>query len=385
MQVKMISSLRSLDPKLWKAFESPDYPFLDYEFLVALEETQSIGLQSGWQTAYIALEDAEGLCAIHPTYVKSNSYGEYIFDWDWARFYAQNKTPYYPKLLSSIPFTPATGPRLLLRDTQDSLARQHTLVSSVLSLAKSSGMSSYHALFLEAPEAAIFEAQGCILRHSLQYHWHNQSYRDFADYLDSFIGKRRRDILRERRHVAEQGLEIQRLTGDELRPELGQIMEELYLSTIDKKEAIAYLQPGFFQTIFASMSDRILLVTAKDQGRVVAASLNLFKGQKLYGRYWGAIQHYPDLHFELCYYQTLEFAIERGLTLFEAGAQGEHKIQRGFLPKTILSAHHILDPRFAEPITRYIESEKEHVHGVMGALQKQNPFRSQAQQEHELS
>ncbi len=376
MRVTLIPSIRSLDPGLWKRFESPDYPFLDYEFLLALEETESIGLASGWQMAFLALESAEGLCAIHPSYVKSNSYGEYIFDWDWARFYSENQTPYYPKLLSALPFTPATGPRLLLSDATDALARRHTLVASALNLAQSSGMSSYHALFLEPDEASIFEARGCTLRHSLQYHWHNKQYRDFSDYLDSFLGKRRRDILRERRHVREQGLVIERLTGKDLKPELGQVMEDLYRTTIDKKEAIAYLQPGFFQKIFSSMSDRILLVTAKDEGRIVAASLNLFKGEKLYGRYWGALQHYPDLHFELCYYQTLEFAMERGLKVFEAGAQGEHKIQRGFLPKIILSAHKILDPRFEDPIARYIEAEKQHFRQAIASLQSQSPFRT---------
>lgn len=373
MRVKIISSLADISPEAWKRLSSPHYPFHDYAFLSALEATASIGAASGWQLAYFALEDELGLKAVHPCYVKAHSYGEYIFDWEWARFYARNQLPYYPKLLSALPFTPASGPRLLLR-SDAGVSERDMLIAAALDSARRSEMSSFHGLFLEEAEAKAFAAQGCLLRHSLQYHWHNAGYRDFQDYLDSFVGKRRRDITRERRRAQSHGLTIRQLTGAELSPELAAGMEELYRSTIDKKESFAYLQPGFFAEVFAKMSESILLVAAFEGETLVAAALNFWKGEKLYGRYWGTFHPYTDLHFELCYYQTLDFAIAKKMRIFEAGAQGEHKIQRGFLPQVVLSAHEIFDARLRAPIAAYIEAEKKQLAEAIAALQSLNPF-----------
>lgn len=372
--MRLYTSIAEIGRDRWALVESAHYPFNDYCFLHALEESLSISSGSGWRPLYFSIEDQHGLKAAHPAFVKSNSNGEYIFDWDWARFYQQNQVAYYPKLLSAIPFTPATGPRLLVRDSTDQSAKTDLLVAA-LDLAKRSGMSSYHALFLEPNEGELFRSQSCLQRHSIQFHWTNRSYRDFADFLEGFQSKRRRDIQRERRRVKDQGLHIERLSGTQLTPDLAAIMEELYLTTIDKKESTPYLQSGFFRIIFESMAESILLVVARDQGKIVAAALNFFKGVKLYGRYWGAYQHYPDLHFELCYYQTLEFAIEKGLSTFEAGAQGQHKIQRGFLPTVTLSAHQIFDPRFYDPIAQYIADEKVQVREAITTLERQSPFR----------
>lgn len=380
MHVKVYTSLTAIGPAAWDRLQSPHYPFNDYRFLSALEESESIGAASGWQLAYFALEDEQGIRAVHPSYVKAHSYGEYIFDWEWARFYTQNRVPYYPKLTSALPFTPASGPRFLCRLDAEGNDRA-VLLEAALATARRSEMSSYHALFLEEPEAELFVDHGCLLRHSLQYHWQNAGYRDFQDYLERFIGKRRRDIVRERRRAQSHGLSIQQLTGSALTPGLAASMEELYLSTIDKKDSFAYLRPGFFERLFAQLSANILLVGAFKGETLVAASLNLFKGEKLYGRYWGAVEPYPDLHFELCYYQTLDFAIVRNMRIFEAGAQGEHKIQRGFLPKIILSAHEIFDPRFRPALEAYVEAEKQHVAEAIQSLQSMNPFRDKEARE----
>ncbi len=374
MHVKILSSVEAIGRPSWEALRSPDYPFHHYAFLQALEKTGSVGPESGWQLAYLVLEDAEGVRAVHPSYVKAHSYGEYIFDWEWARFYSQNQRAYYPKLLSATPFTPATGTRLLLRADAETSDKE-LLIATALQTARNSNMSSYHALFLEEDEAKLYQEQGCMIRHSLQYHWRNGGYRDFNDYLEGFVGKRRRDIVRERKRAQSQGLDIRHLSGAELSEALAERMEELYLATIDKKESFAYLQPGFFKEIFASMGDSVLLVGAFAGETMVAAALNFFQGEKLYGRYWGAQEHYPDLHFELCYYQTLDFAIARKIKIFEAGAQGEHKIQRGFLPKIILSAHEIFDPRFRPAIAAYVEAEKQKLSEAIDSLGGLNPFR----------
>ncbi len=376
MQLKAYSSIRDIGPEAWRALECKTYPFHDYSFHEALEMTGSIGGESGWQPLYLTLHDEKGLAGAHVVYVKKHSYGEYIFDWDWARFYAQQGVPYYPKLVSALPFTPATGPRLLTRAGEPAATLGPALVQAALDVAAKMRMSSFHALFLDPSEVGIFTGSGVVERHSLQYHWHNQGYSTFDNYLEGFVGKRRRDIVRERRRAQGHGLVIERLSGSQLRAEHGEAMEELYLSTAEKKEAIPYLQAGFFRRVFETMADRILFVTARAGDRIIAGSLNFMKGDHLYGRYWGALASYPDLHFELCYYQTLDFAIEHKLSLFEAGAQGEHKIQRGFLPQVIRSAHRIFDPRLRPAIEHYIGEEQRVMAQAMEELGRQNPFKS---------
>lgn len=377
MHIRVVTSIQSIDPLAWRAVETFDFPFTDYAFLLALETSGSVSTETGWQPLYILAEDQRGIMGALCTYVKSHSYGEYIFDWEWARFYQQHGERYYPKLLAAVPFTPATGPRILLRADADKQWLRSQLIQSALQLAENSKMSSCHALFIAHEESDAFIGRGFALRHSFQYHWRNQGFRDFADYLDALLGKRRRDIARERLKAQSHGLTLECVNGSELTADHAAAMVKLYLNTTDKKSAIPYLHPSFFMHIFASMAPQIVLVCAKDQDEIVAASLNFYKGSKLFGRYWGSLRDYPDLHFELCYYQTIDFAIKNKLELFEAGAQGEHKIQRGFLPTVTLSAHKIFDPAFKAPIESYIHQEQQAIVQAMSDLSSRSPFKTQ--------
>lgn len=370
-----VRSVRDIGPAAWQALESPDFPFTDYAFLEALESSGSVGGESGWMPLYEGISDAQGLAALSFSYVKSHSYGEYIFDWEWARFYQRYQKPYYPKLLHAVPFTPATGPRFLLRPGAAAEPLREALIAASLDMAEKNHLSSVHSLFITDEEQSAYEQKGFAIRHSLQYHWRNQGYRDFRDYLDSFVGKRRRDIQRERQRVEASGLTIRHLTGTDLKPEHGDLMEELYLATAEKKEAIPYLREGFFRRVFQTMADRILLVIAEQDGKAVAGALNFFKGSSLFGRYWGSLADFQNLHFELCYYQTIDFAIARGLKLFEAGAQGEHKIQRGFRPSLTLSAHRILDPVFRAPIEKFVLDEQLMIREALRELDGKSPFK----------
>jgi predicted N-acyltransferase len=312
--------------------------------------------------------------------VKTDSYGEYIFDWEWARAYQQYGLSYYPKLVAAVPFTPATGPKLLLRPDVDVTTRDRVakaLLEAAEDLGTEYGVSSSHALFLPEHELDEFTKRGFAVRHSLQFHWRNQGYETFSEYLGALSGKRRRQILRERRQLEGEGLEILRLTGNALLPEHGTIMHRFYLATLDGKWGVPYLNRAFFDEVINTMKDRTLLVLARDHvNRPVAGALFFLKDTSLFGRYWGAAQQVRNLHFELCYYQAIDFAIERGFKLLEAGAQGEHKLARGFLPSLTYSAHKIRDPAFGRAIGEYIESEKEMLKGLMEEYTSHDPYKS---------
>ena len=374
LKLTILKSIRDIGREVWQTLESPDFPFNDYEFFAALEDSGSIGKGSGWQPLYLTAEEpGKGIVGLLYAFVKQHSYGEYIFDWQWANFYQSYGIDYYPKLLTAVPFTPATGPRILVAPNADANVVRVTLIQAALEISRQNDLSSFHALFIEEAEAPVFEAAGCSIRHSMQYHWHNQNYRDFQDFLDSMVGKRRRDITRERQRAQSHGLTIECLTGAALKPEHAVIMESLYQTTTDKKNAIAYLQSGFFEQVFKTMADRIVLVLASRGSQAVAGALNFQKGQKLYGRYWGGLEHYQDLHFELCYYQTIDYALRHGIQTFEAGAQGEHKIQRGFMPSLTYSAHKLFDHRLARPIEAFVLEEKAAIASTMLAMT--SPFK----------
>ncbi len=378
MQVELLPGIEHVDKAKWRALEPPDFPFFDFEFLYALERSGSIGDATGWSPVYLVCKDDTGrvlgaLCL----YLKTDSYGEYIFDWEWARAYQQHGLPYYPKLVAAVPFTPATGPKLLVHGPEAGRpAVTRVLLDAAQRLGDEHRVSSSHALFLPEEELDEFAERGFAVRHSLQFHWRNRSYGAFSDYLDALTSKRRRQVARERRQLADEGLEIERLTGEALSPEHAAVMYRFYLGTLDRKWGMPYLTGTFFAEVFRTMRDRILLVLARDgAGRPIAGALNFFKGQTLYGRYWGAAKGRRNLHFELCYYQAIEFAIERGLRLFEAGAQGEHKLARGFLPSLTYSAHEIRHPGFRRAIERYIAEEKDLLGENMAEYARSDPYK----------
>lgn len=384
MRVARISGIGQTDAEAWRELEPPDFPFFDLEFLEALERSGSVGPASGWSPAYLLCEDDAGgsILGALPVYLKTDSYGEYIFDWEWARAYREHGLRYYPKLVAAVPFTPATGPKLLvspgLEEEGGRRAVKRALLDGVRVLGDDLRVSSSHALFLPEDELGEFTDKGFAVRHSLQFHWRNRGYGSFDDYLGALTSKRRRQISRERRQLAEEGLIIERLTGDDLTPEHAAIMYRFYLSTLDRKWGSPYLTGAFFDEVFRTMKDRILLVLARDggTGRPVAGALNFYKGQALFGRYWGAFEDRRNLHFELCYYQEIEFAIECGLDLFEAGAQGEHKHARGFLPAITYSAHEIRHKSFRRAIERYIDEEKEWLAEAMEDYARHDPYKA---------
>ncbi len=376
MRVERVSSIRRVDEAEWRNLEPPDFPFFDYEFLLALENSRSVGRRSGWSPVYLICEDGGRILGALPLYLKTDSYGEYVFDWAWANAYHEHGMPYYPKLVSAVPFTPATGPKLLVRSGVDREQVASTLLDAAGDLADESGVSSSHALFLPERELDAFEERGFAIRHSLQFHWRNRGYDAFPDYLDAMTSKRRRQVARERRQL--EGVEIERLTGDDLRPEHAALMYGFYVDTYDRKWGSPYLTKSFFDEVFHTMRDRVMLSIARDEltRRPVAGSLFFHKEGALFGRYWGAIKDVRNLHFELCYYQGIEFAVERGMRLFEAGAQGEHKLARGFLPAVMYSAHDIRHPAFRRAIEHYIAEEREMISYELAEYMQHDPYKA---------
>ena len=375
---QVFHSLREVPPESWNRLIGDAFPFAEYDYLLALEEGQCVGIEPGWEPRYLTLWEGKQLQAACYLYRKTNSNGEYIFDWDWANAYQRYGQRYFPKLTSAVPFTPATGPKLLVAaDASNPRELQRQLLASALELAQQEGCSSLHFLFIPAEEREIYEAAGLLLRHSFQFHWQNQGYVSFEDFLSRLRSKRRKEILRERRQVQEQGLEVILLRGEEIEPKLCRVMYDFYLTTIDRKWAMPYLSYEFFQYIFTHFRDQLVLALARKQGRWVAGTINYHKGPHLFGRYWGCRQDFRSLHFELCYYRLIEYAIEQGVQRFEAGAQGAHKIQRGFLPNLTYSAHWIAHPAFHRAIGEFIEEEKRSIQNNVEENPELSPYRQE--------
>ncbi|MEK9761048.1 MAG: GNAT family N-acetyltransferase [Deltaproteobacteria bacterium] len=375
---QVFHSLREVSPESWNRLIGDAFPFAEYDYLLALEEGHCVGIEPGWEPRYLTLWEGKQLQAACYLYRKTNSNGEYIFDWDWANAYQRYGQRYFPKLTSAVPFTPATGPKLLVAaDASNPRELQQQLLASALELVRQEGCSSLHFLFIPAEEREIYEAAGLLLRHSFQFHWQNQGYGSFEDFLSRLRSKRRKEILRERRQVQEQGLEVILLRGEEIEPKLCRVMYDFYLTTIDRKWAMPYLSYEFFQYIFTHFRDQLVLALARKQGRWVAGTINYHKGPHLFGRYWGCRQDFRSLHFELCYYRLIEYAIEQGVQRFEAGAQGAHKIQRGFLPNLTYSAHWIAHPAFHRAIGEFIEEEKRSIQSNIEENPELSPYRQE--------
>ena len=375
---QVFHSLREVAPESWNRLIGDAFPFAEYDYLLALEEGHCVGIEPGWEPRYLTLWEGKQLQAACYLYRKTNSNGEYIFDWDWANAYQRYGQRYFPKLTSAVPFTPATGPKLLVSaDASNPREFQQQLLASALELVQQEGCSSLHFLFIPAEEREIYEAAGLLLRHSFQFHWQNQGYGSFEDFLSRLRSKRRKEILRERRQVQEQGLEVILLRGEEVEPKLCRVMYDFYLTTIDRKWAMPYLSYEFFQYIFTHFRDQLVLALARKQGRWVAGTINYHKGPHLFGRYWGCRQDFRSLHFELCYYRLIEYAIEQGVQRFEAGAQGAHKIQRGFLPNLTYSAHWIAHPAFHRAIGEFIEEEKRSIQSNIEDNPELSPYRQE--------
>ncbi|MBU9631094.1 GNAT family N-acetyltransferase [Burkholderia multivorans] len=377
----ILSSPAEVAADEWNALLARDAqptPFLRHEFLDALHVARCAVDETGWSPHFVTLTDARTgrLAAAAPVYAKQHSYGEYVFDWAWADAYQRNGLSYYPKLLCAVPFTPVQGTRLLAVDDD---ARRR-LAATLLAFAEQSDASSLHVLFPTGDEARLLESMGMMLREGVQFHWINDGYRHFDDFLATLEQKKRKNIRAERRKVHDAGVTFRRLTGERITDADWRFFTRCYRQTYREHYSSPYLNLDFFRAIGATMPENLLLVIAEADGQPIASALAVYRrgehgGGTLYGRYWGAIEHVPCLHFETAYYQLLEFCIEAGLDTFEGGAQGEHKLARGFLPTVTHSAHWLAHPAFADAVAHFLERETEHIHAYVDELREHDPFR----------
>ena len=376
MRFTIAQSLGEVDPAAWDACAGAANPFVGHAFLHALEASGSATTRTGWQPVHALVHDDHGtLQAAAPAYAKSHSWGEYVFDHGWADAYERAGGRYYPKLQVAVPFTPVPGPRLLLRPGAAEPARA-LLADGLVELARRHRLSSLHVTFCRAEEAEALRAQGFLVRRGLQYHWHNRGYVDFEAFMASLRSAKRKMIRRERRQVEEAGLEISCHHGPGLAEDALAAFYPFYLATVDKRWGQAYLTAEFFARLGRTMADRVVLFLARDRtGRTVAAALNLLGVDTLYGRIWGALDDFRFLHFELCYYRAIEFAIARGLATVEAGAQGTHKVQRGYAPVSTWSAHWIADPGLRRAVARFLDSEAVQIAAEAAELEAALPYR----------
>jgi hypothetical protein len=375
--VKVHSAIDAIGAASWDSCAGSGNPFLSYAFLEALEASGSAVADSGWLPQHLALEDEAGrIVAVAPLYLKSHSYGEYVFDHGWAAAYERSGGRYYPKLQCAVPFTPVTGPRLLL-SPQAPAGAAEALIAAMVELARRHKVSSLHVTFPTETEWTQFGDAGFLQRVGQQFHWQNDGYKDFEGFLAALNSRKRKQIHRERRDAMENGIEIEMLTGDSLKPQHWDAFFRFYMSTSDRKWGSAYLTREFFGLIGKRIPDRVLLVMAKKGNRYVAGALNLIGDDTLYGRNWGCLGDYPFLHFEACYYRAIDFAIERGLARVEAGAQGQHKIQRGYLPCHTYSAHWIRDANFSEAVADFLRRESDALEHDMAELEEElSPFKA---------
>ena len=355
-----------------------DNPFTAYAFLSALEDSGSVSPRTGWTPRHLSIRDTEGrIAGVMPLYAKMHSQGEYVFDHGWANAYQRAGGRYYPKLQGAVPFTPASGPRLLVREDVDGEAGRKLLGLAAATVCDQLGASSVHVTFPLEKEWETLGELGYLQRQDQQYWWTNNGYGAFDDFLTALSSGRRKTIRRERRE-AQAGLEVVALSGSDLREEHWDAFFAFYMDTGSRKWGRPYLNRRFFSLLGERMAHRVLLIIARRDGRWIAGALNLIGGDALYGRNWGALDDVPFLHFELCYYRAIEEAIARGLSRVEAGAQGEHKIARGYLPSPVYSAHYIADPALREPIARYLEEERAAVEREMAVLEAEySPFKQE--------
>ena len=377
-KIETIDSLRAISANEWNALAGDVYPFTRYEFLIALENNGAVGKEFGWLPYIILAYDDSSLVGALPLYVKFNSYGEFVFDWAWADAYQQNNLRYYPKLVSSIPYTPATGPRLLIQNNSQYQEIANALVNAALTFAEKSQLSSFHCLFTNQKDTKYFANNpSFMMRLGCQFHWQNKNYISFSDYLAKLTSKKRKQIKRERRIVQEQEIEFEILNGLEATEQHWDIYHRFYESTFERKSGMPTLSNSFFKEIARTMPENIVLVMAKYQDQYVASAFNLKGSNTLYGRHWGCSEDFDNLHFEACYYQGLEYCIKNELNYFEPGAQGEHKIARGFMPTKTWSAHWIAHPQFRESISNFLNHETQGMLQYIDELNEHSPFKKE--------
>src|SRR3954454_9602380 len=351
-------------------------PFISHDFLSSLELSQSVRTRGGWQPLHLLAEDSNGtLVGAVPCYAKTHSQGEYVFDHGWAEAYERAGGSYYPKLQVSVPFTPATGRRVLVPPGDNAQTIRRGLASGLIELANLRDASSVHVTFAPETEWRLLGELGFLQRNDQQFHWENANYATFDDFLNALAARKRKAIKRERREALSPGIDVQWLTGPDLTESVWDHFFAFYMETGSRKWGRPYLTRKFYSLIGETMADKVLLVMAKRAGRYIAGAINFIGGDTLYGRHWGAIEHHPFLHFELCYYQAIEYAIQNKRARVEAGAQGEHKLARGYMPVTTCSAHYIADPALRRAIADYLKRERAYIEAAGAELSAMGPFR----------
>lgn len=378
MQIRTIGSMSEVSAQAWDACAGQSNPFVRHGFLSALEDSGSATAESGWATQHVLLEDSStgALLGAAPLYVKNHSYGEYVFDWGWADAYERAGGRYYPKAQVCVPFTPATGPRLLLGEASDSETHK-ILGDALIAVAQQLNVSSLHITF---PNKSEFDALGELehyeQRLGVQYHWENQGYHSFEDFLARLNSRKRKAVKKERREVAALDVEIRVLSGHDMTEALWDAFYAFYMNTADRKWGQAYLTRSFFSLLGERCADDVVMVMCFEHGQPVAGALNLRGGDTLYGRNWGCLDDHKFLHFEACYYQAIDYAIAHGLQRVEAGAQGSHKVQRGYLPSATFSLHWIADPGLRKPVANFVRQEREQIeYQIAGLLEHESPYR----------
>jgi hypothetical protein len=384
-RARFLDSIAQIDAASWNALAGEDQPFLRHEFLLALEESGCAVPRTGWTARHLIIEDAGGRAVgAMPLYRKSHSRGEFVFDFSWANAYAQHGLPYYPKLLSAVPFTPVRGPRLLIGPEGDAKATARTLIEAALGYARSEQLSSWHVLFPRDDTAQNLRAAGLILRRDCQFHWYNHGYESFEAFLATFTAEKRKKAKRERRRVAEAGITFDTLHGGDMDTATWNVLYPFYADTFHRHGHEPYLNLDFFKRIAAAMPDRLMLKVARIGAEPIAAAIFFVGRDALFGRYWGAGGNYHSLHFETCYYQGIEYCIERQLQRFEPGTQGEHKVPRGFVPTLMSSAHFVADARFAAAIRDFAAREARGVDNYAAAVNEHVPFHRAPEEELQL-
>jgi predicted N-acyltransferase len=390
--IGIVSSLAEVSREAWDACANPGWagnpngaapadivqpynPFLAWDFLQALEESGAVSARTGWAPRHLVLDGDGGPAGVAPCYLKSHSNGEYVFDWGWADAYERAGGRYYPKFQASVPFTPVTGPRLLTRPGPGAAERKRLLAAGLVEVCRRSGASSAHLTFLPEDDWSMLAEMGFLKRTDQQFHWIDNGYGNFEGFLGALASRKRKALRKERRDALTGGLTVEWLTGRDITEAHWDSFFAFYMDTGSRKWGRPYLNRRFFSLLGERMADRVLLVMAKRAGRHVAGALNLFGSDTLYGRYWGAVEEHPFLHFEVCYYQAIDFALAHGLKRVEAGAQGAHKLARGYMPQTTYSAHYIADPGLRRAVEAFLRQERQEVVWHGETLAERAPFR----------
>ena len=378
MKIHFIESIKNIDETTWNNLVDSDYPFMQHSFLLSLEESKCVGEGTGWYTFHLLVKEEEDVIALMPMYIKTDSHGEFIFDWSWADAFYRNGLDYYPKLVSAIPFTPASGPRLCVLDESKRTHITSLIKEGLEEISIELGISSAHILLPEKKELTSYVDSGFSMRTSYSFHWFNNNYTDFDDFLKELTSRQRKNLRKERSKIFDQNIHMERIPGEDITEELWESFFKFYQTTYLKRGMQAYLNLDFFHKISERLPESLLLVIAKDaktKGHL-AGALNFCDSKNLYGRYWGCLEEYDSLHFESCYYQGIEHCIEMKLNKFDPGVQGEHKIKRGFLPVETFSSHWIKDDRFKKAIDDFLIREREHILEYNERCKSLLPFKS---------